>query len=79
MTSYRVSAALVLGVVAGSSGTARAEDDNYRAETAVADLVGGGAFAAGVELGTDTTLGLALAVGGGTVAALGAPILHGAH
>lgn len=76
MTSYRLSTALVL--VAGITSTARAED-TYRAETAVADIVGGGAFAAGIELGTDSALGLALAVGGGTIAAFGAPVLHGAH
>jgi len=77
--TYRFSTALVLGVVVGSSESARADDDTYRAETAVADLVGGGAFAAGIELGTDSTLGLALAIGGGTIAAFGAPVLHGAH
>jgi uncharacterized membrane protein (Fun14 family) len=68
--------ALVVAMVLAAS---PAHADDYRAETAVADLVGGGAFAAGIELGTDKGYGLALAVGGATVAALGAPILHGAH
>lgn len=66
-------------VVALVLAAAPARADNYRAETAVADLIGGGAFAAGIELGTDKSYGLALAVGGATVAAFGAPILHGAH
>lgn len=69
--------ALTLAVLAAASGTARA--DSYRAQITVVDLVGGGAFAGGVELGTSTTSGLALAIGGLTVAALGAPILHGAE
>jgi hypothetical protein len=58
-------------------GSARAE--GYRAPVTVADLVGGAGFAIGVELGTDTAPGMSLAVGGGIIAALGAPILHGAE
>lgn len=58
-------------------GSARAE--GYRLPVTLADLVGGGAFAAGIELGTDTAPGMSLAVGGGVIAALGAPVLHGAE
>jgi len=68
---------LVAVVVAVASGTAQA--DGYRGPVAVSDLIGGAAFAGGVELGTDSGPGLALAVGGATVALLGAPILHGAN
>lgn len=63
--------------IVGAAEPARA--DSYRGPIAVSDLVGGVAFAGGVELGTDTSLGFALAVGGGTVALLGGPVLHGAE
>lgn len=62
-----------------AASTAHADDVTYRGTTAIADLMGGAAFAGGVELGTDTSLGFGLAVGGLTVAGLGAPILHAAH
>lgn len=70
-------AAAVLVTVAAS--TAHADDVSYRGTTAISDLMGGAAFAGGVELGTDTSLGWGLAIGGLTVAGLGAPVLHGAH
>lgn len=74
--SFARAAAVVVTLAASSPAHA---DVSYRGTTAVSDLMGGAAFAGGIELGTDTTLGLALTVGGLTVAGLGAPILHGAH
>lgn len=69
-------AAAVVVTLAASSAHA---DVSYRGTTAVSDLMGGAAFAGGIELGTDTSWGLALTVGGLTVGGLGAPVLHGAH
>jgi hypothetical protein len=71
-------AAMAVAVTLAASSTAHA-DVSYRGTTAVSDLMGGAAFAGGIELGTDTSWGLALTVGGLTVAGLGAPVLHGAH
>lgn len=65
---------VALAIIAGT-GSARA--DSYRGPVALSDLIGGAAFAGGIELGKDTSPGLALVVGGGTVALLGAPVLHG--
>ncbi len=71
---------LLVLAAAGVLGAEPAHADNsYRGPIAVSDLVGGVAFAGGIELGTDTSFGLALAVGGGTIALLGAPVLHGAE
>ncbi len=61
------------------SGRSARADDSYRLPVAISDLAGGGAFATGVQLGFDTTPGLALTVGGAMVMGLGAPILHGAQ
>jgi len=63
-------------VLAGRSARA---DGGYRLPVTISDLAGGAAFAGGIQLGVDTSAGLALAIGGATVAALGAPILHGAE
>jgi len=74
----RIAIAICGLLIFGSARSARA-DGGYRLPMTISDLAGGAAFAGGVQIGWDTTPGLALTVGGATVAALGAPILHGAE
>ena len=74
MRSKLVLAAVVLSA---TGGTARA--DGYRAPVAIADRVGGGAFAGGVQLGIDTTPGLIFVTGGLVVGGLGSSVIHGAE
>jgi hypothetical protein len=69
--------AAVLATSAATGGTARA--DGYRLPVTISDLVGGGAFAAGIQLDIDTTPGLFLATGGLVVGGLGSSVIHGAE